>query len=92
MIMAKKHFIVSKLGCKRKDPKKLWREMGSNLKIGKHAPSHCFNRIRDKNGTVLEGKDAGNYLNKYYTSIAERLHTPWTKKYPPLTKNVNSTL
>ena len=78
MLRAKKYFIISKLGCKNKDPKKFWREMGTNLKMGKHAPTNSFTKIKDTNGNLLENKEAANFINTYFTNIGEELARRFT--------------
>ena len=38
-------FINRKLGNRRHDPKKFWREMGRNLRLGKHTPKRVYSKL-----------------------------------------------
>ena len=58
-------FINRKLGNRKHDPKKFWREMGRNLRLGKHTPKKGLFKIANEKGEMLEGKIAADYMNQY---------------------------
>ena len=66
-------YISRKLGSRRHDPKKFWREMGRNLRLGKHGPRKGLFHIVGDEGELLDGKSAANHMNRYYTSVGEKL-------------------
>ena len=74
-------YISRKLGNRRHDPKKFWREMGRNLRLGKHAPKKGLFNITNDKGEKLEGNSAVDYMNQYYTNIGGKLSMnfkePW---------------
>ena len=83
LIKHRRLFVTNKLGSLNKDPKKFWREMGENLNIGKYAPKGKLIGIRDEEGTLREGKDAANFMNKYYTEIGHKLAECFKENWAP---------
>ena len=82
---AKQHVVVTALEENRKDPRRFWRILNTDLGLNekKAGNNQNFSRIRDDLGNILEGEAACTYMSEYYAmngeNLAKNFNTLWDK-------------
>ena len=69
---SKAAFIQANLELNRNDPKKFWQEINTLLGAGKDR-NGAIETIQSDDGTILNGKDAAEFMNNYYVNIGSDL-------------------
>ena len=77
----KRTYITRKLGNRKQDPKRFWREMGRNLKLGKHSSKKGLHHIANEQGELVDGVSAADYMNQYYTNVGDKLSRKFKKEW-----------
>ena len=72
---SKQNVIVAALDENRKDPRKFWRILNTDLGLSekKGGNAQSFSRVKNVHGEILEGDAACNYMSEYYAMNGERL-------------------
>ena len=76
---AKQDYTMEKLEENLTDQKKFWNEL---QKILPSKIKNSFNSIYNESNVLLNGKEALNYINRYFSSVGDRIDDQ-LKNYPP---------
>ena len=75
LIQAKEEFIKGKLEEEKLDPKNLWRSLNDLTGFGRSKSKKGLSNILNDEGKLLDGADAANYMNNFYTTAGPKLAT-----------------
>ena len=91
VISSKRTFINGKLNEHKDDPRLFWREMDTNLKIGKgKSTSTVCERIKDSRGNIVTGEAVAANFNNFYVSIGKELALKFPKSiYNAIPRNLD---
>ena len=79
LIKKKRDYITLKLDENRDEPRAFWRELDTNLRVGKNkSPTTSCERIRDVKGNIVTGKEVSETLNSFYVNVGQEL----ARKFP----------
>ena len=90
---AKELYINEKLDDEKSDPKRFWRSLNELTGFGRSKSRKGLSNIVSENSELLDGKEAANFMNNYYTNagpnLASKFDDNWSENQCKI--NCNST-
>ena len=83
LVRKKRIYITKTLHSSRNNPRGFWKEMGRNLRVGKHKPSTGCTAVKNQLGEIVGDKEAAEVMNDYYINMRANLAKDFKSSWEP---------